>query len=227
MLKKIFHLFILFVFIARLSSAQTSWVDIITDPVTWQNREANLSIQISPLPKIAFRIGFGFRAIDGINDNFKAESSKRSFNSEIRFFPFGNARQVFQKSKLPEFWKHRKKTGCPTESINRLSGLAKGIYIAPGFIYQKEDLRYLPLPDKESPIQEFRYQIRNKGGSLALGYQIHLSNLTFDAGWLIQVTQPRWSGPIDIFDDEDFYTTTYPWKLNIQNGPRLEVGINF
>ncbi len=54
------------------------------------------------------------------------------------------------------------------------ASMIKGVYVAPGFVHQEEQLDFVPLPGKESPISKFNYQIKSNGASLALGCQIRL-----------------------------------------------------
>jgi hypothetical protein len=159
-------------------------------------------------------------------DNFLVRGSKLRFHSEARFYLFGEPLRVRFKNQFHEKYKPNP-CEAPNNFASRLLGsFINGLYVTPGFIYQNQGLQYWASENNDVLIKSFNYNIKNKGATLAIGCQMHFWNLTLGAGWGIQITKPHWSGPVDIFGD-DFYTTTYPWELNIRQAPRFEVGINF
>lgn len=205
-------------------------VDITANPQAWSNRQANICAQFMAIPRIGLCLSGSLNASEASQGNFLIQSTKWGIHAETRIFPFGEPLPMSLGTKKMPYEKKRRGTGCfgskDKQLEKALTSIIKGIYIAPGFVHQKEQLDFAPLPDKESPISKFSYQIKHNGASLALGCQIRLWNLTLGAGWSVQATKPRWTGPVDIFGNS-LYTTTYPWKLNIQHGPRIELGINF
>lgn len=209
-------------------------IDITTSPKEWQNNQANVCAQVMTIPRIGLCASFNFQAVEQIQGEFLAQSSQWGIHTEVRIFPFGEPRPLIEgRNKfVAKAKKKNRKSGCPTfvsfgkQREKVVSKFLQGLYIAPGFIFRQQHLTFLPLTDEDYPVSDFQYKITSPGASLALGYQLRLGHLTLGAGWGIQVTQPRWAGPADIFGDA-LYSTTYPWKLNIQHGFRLEAGINF
>lgn len=232
-MKKFYFSILLLLMLPVLVLAQSSHrpaIDIMTNPQAWANRQANICVQVMTIPRVAVCLSGSFDASEAVQGNFLAQSSKWGFHAETRIFPFGEPRPLHSRNNLRPYEKRRQGIGCFGPKNNWFeklaSNLIKGIYIAPGYIHQEEKLGYELLPGKESPLTNFNYLIKQNGASLALGYQIRLWHITLGAGWSIQASKPKWTGPVDIFGD-DLYTTTFPWKLNIQQGPRFEVGIYF
>lgn len=199
-------------------------VDITVNPQAWADRRANLCIQAMTIPRVGLCLSANFRASEAPQADFLAQSAQWGLQAEARVFPFGAPRPL-------RWQKKQRREGCAVFTVRRGRERApkaylRGLYVAPGFVYQQQDLVFVPRPDLESPVTDFSYRIKSNGGSLALGYQLRFGRLTLGAGWAVTATQPRWRGPVDIFGDS-LYTSTHPWKLNIQKGWRLEVGVNF
>lgn len=205
-------------------------LDITLNRQSWTDRQANVCVQLMPVSRLGLCFSGNFTAAEGSYGNFFAQNVQWVLHGEVRFFPFGAPYPVNFKSKLRSYDRKRKNYGCFGTKDNLfgrvVTSLIDGMYIASGYIYQNQNLNLSPQPEIESPLNEFKYNITSKGGTLALGCQLRFWHLTLGAGWGIQITQPHWTGPVDIFGD-DLHTTTFPWKLNIQQGPRFEVGINF
>lgn len=102
----------------------------------------------------------------------------------------------------------------------------KGIYIAPGYKYEKIDFEYIPLPHLETTFEKFPYKVTMQGPTLSIGYQLRFSKLTVGASYGWSVSEPRWEGPADIFGDK-LYTNSYPLSFRLEKNLRFEIGINF
>ncbi|MCB9352111.1 MAG: hypothetical protein H6573_32150 [Lewinellaceae bacterium] len=162
------------------------------------------------------------------DEAFGVEEMNWAVMSEVRVHPFG-MRQVGFRKKMP--WQKRQvKTGCfPKKKCmdgKCFSKLLRGVYIAPGYQYEKTNFTYLPPPGLETPITDFSFALVNQGPSFRLGYQLRLPLLTagMSYGWM--AGQPKGEGPFDVFGDEA-YTNTFPFKYRLESNLRLEVGIHF
>lgn len=226
-MKKLFFTLTMFVLLPFLLTAQRREriVDITVNPKALADRNANLCVQLTLKSRVGLCTSFDFSATTGETQRFSTQSTEWGNHSEIRIYPFKDRAPLLEKANTSKKYKG-KRNPCynfnKTAPINYLNGL----FIAPGFLYQKQQLSYIALPEFSTPIPRFDYLIVSQGGSLAVGYQLRINHITLGIGWGISAAKPRWSGPEDIFDDR-LFTTTYPWKLNVQQGLRFEAGINF
>ncbi len=184
-------------------------IDITANPQSWSNRHANICAQFMTIRGVGVCVSGGFHASEAVQGNFLTQSTTWDIHAETRIFPFGEPYPLDLKNKMRPYEKRRRGVGCFSTKGNRMekaiASILPGIYVAPGFVHQEEQLVFTPLPGKESPIRDFSYLIKNNGASLAMGCQIRLWHLTFGAGWSMQATKPRWTGPVDIFGDALYY----------------------
>ncbi len=173
--------------------------------------------------------GAEFYAGTQLQADFKVQEKSWAFMGELRIFPFGPL-QISNQKKMP--WeKKRAKYGCypgkfcGIRNFNIFQYL-KGLYIAPGYRFEKTAFEYIPLPHLESPVASFPYRVTMQGPILRVGYQFRFSKLTAGINYGLALSQPQWKGSVDIFGD-DLYTNTYPLKFRVENNLRFELGINF
>lgn len=194
--------------------------DIMTDPISWSDNKPNIKMQgsISKLFTLAV-YGDAERNIGGISNNYVRQSFRTNFGVELQYYPFGKPRKVSFKnarsSKCFDFRKKQKRTST-----------FSGIYISTGYVNISEKLILMPNEANPDFYPELHYKIRSNGFQLSAGYQIRISNITLGMRYGLNATNPTWSGPYDIFQD-NLYSTTFPWKLNLTSGFKIETGINF
>jgi hypothetical protein len=206
------------------SQAQT--FDLMTNPQDWANGTGSACLQWQPFGKWSLCGSVQYAGGIRNGEDFQRRFHAVGISTEARYFPFG-VRKILSSRKLAP-WQHvalAKRKSCPTLDP-KASPVLQGLYIAPGYAYQKTNLEYLPNAGLEAPIEGFHYTIKRHAGTLYLGYQIRIVNLTLDAGYGVAVSQPKWEGPADIFG-ESLYTHTYPLKFRLDKGFRFGVGVNF
>lgn len=166
-----------------------------------------------------------------LQNDFNVQEKNLAVMGELRIYPFGG-QQLGVNKKSPAL-RNRSKIGCirnqgklckiiDTSPIRYL----KGIYIAPGYQYEKIDFEYVPLPHLETTLEKFPYEIAMQGPTLRIGYQLRFSKLTAGVSYGWSVSEPQWKGPSDIFG-EKLYTNSYPLRFRLEKNLRLEIGINF
>jgi hypothetical protein len=214
--------------------AQSKWfgIDLMATTTDWNAHSASLSAQIqSPrlLPQFAINGGMGLEKQQYNLTNFNGQSTTRFYNGEVRFFPFGQSYMRFAKksSKNPYLKKQVKNVGCFTKKNHSIAQKCfKGLYIAPGYSTANMDLIYVPKAELGATIDQFDYNIKDNGATLAAGLQLRFYNLTIGASYGFKVSRPKWSGPIDIVGNAPF-TNAFPSKFRFKHGFQLQVGINF
>jgi hypothetical protein len=228
-------LLLLCLFFAHLAHAQQKSrfpiVDITTNALDWPEKTGSLALQITPLHWLGVRSGAAYRPQQQIFEQFIATSESFEVTGEARIFPFGPPRRAFQKDTRPAFWK-KPKTGCNAKMCallpvsKKTARFLQGLYIAPGFSFHRQDARYVPSDDLQSPIPEFQYRIVNQGPTLNAGYQIRYKALTLGFGGGLKFSRPRWQGTLPVFSDQ-IYSITFPAKLRVEQRFLLEIGCNF
>lgn len=219
--KHVMKIFVLLLLFTGTATSQT--VDLVTTPFDWQNGVASAQIHFQPMEKFGISLGGSFQSAQTTGTNFDNRFYSTGISTEIRYYPFG-VRNIGLNKRMPSE-KNCKKLGCVYFKKKR-PPFFQGVYVAPGFRYEKTNLDYIPAPGLESPKSIYEFTIMNNAGTLHIGYMIRIFNLTLDAGYGVGIGRPTWEGPTDIFGDK-FYTTTYPVKFRLEKGFRLGVGLNF
>lgn len=214
----IYTLLLLF---AGAGSSQT--IDFVTNPFDWQNGIASAQVHFQSMEKFGISLGGSFQSAQTTGTNFDNRFYSIGVSTEIRYYPFG-VKKIGLTKKMPSE-KKAKKPSCVYFKKKR-PPFYQGIYVAPGFRYEKTHLDYILSPELNAPITSYEFKVMNNAGTLHIGYMIRIFHVTLDAGYGVGVGRPTWEGPTDIFGDK-FYTTTYPVKFRIEKGFRLRVGLNF
>lgn len=206
---KSINILIILLAIPFLSKTQESWQ--IGTRINWPKDGSIFFIQANS-PMTAINVSIGFNAKENTFEQFTGQSTLWKIHSELRFFPWGN--QYFLGS--------HQSIQCPFDRHKKF----KGFYLGFGIKYEQDQIKYFPLPEIESVVQEFRYQITDYGISFGPGYQFNVGRVAFGIGGVLFASHPEWSGPTDIFGN-NLYTIVFPLKLKIIYGLNIEVAYQF
>jgi hypothetical protein len=201
--------------------------DVFTNLQALQDNKANLGLQLQSeqlMPFLGLSMSASYNAQVTELEGYQNRLSDFSTGVELRYYPF-QMQKVFFKKVKPKPQICNGKYGCLGESKKLLPVLLSGFYVAPGYQFRKINTEYIPGPGIESPIDKFPFQIKSHGASLSAGYMVRISRFTLGANYGYVVSQPKWSGPADIFGDLN--TTTYPVEFRVEKMARIEVGFNF
>ncbi len=221
---------LLLILVQQASKGQKSVVfDLTTNPQYCAQGVGSVQLQVQPFKKIAVSAGGYYNISASKLPDFDQQDNTIAATVEVLWLPFG-AKLIGRKKnkRIHEICggKYPCLIASERQQKRAFFRLLEGTYIAPGYRFERMGMELIPLPHLESPIPKFPYEIKSHAFTLSMGYQVRVYNVTLGAGYSWAFDQPTWSGPYDIFGDS-LFTQTYPWKMRVQSGLRLEVGINF
>ncbi len=115
---------------------------------------------------------------------------------------------------------------------NGFKKLLKGLFIAPGFSYSRQEEVFIPKPDQNAlaPVEGYETRSVSRAPLLTTGYQIRIRNLTLSAGYVLKGTLDKSNlspGNLNRNTGEYLSNSMFPWNVNVDRKWCLEVGINF
>lgn len=197
--------------------------DLTTNALGWPQQRPNLQLQWTPLQRLGVYGQAAFHASRSLQGDFTLESDLFETGAGLVLYPFGRPYQLHFKDQRPVYLQKKGKTGCPDPKA-RVA--ARGLYLAACYVYQRQNALFRPAKQLESPIAEFPFQLRSHGALLGGGYHLRAGPFTLGLGGTLCFSNPRWTGPMDIFKS-DLYSQTYPVRFRMQGRLRLDVGFHF
>lgn len=195
---------------------------ISTQPNGWGGDNANVGFQLSfPewVPFLAFRTNFNFSSDDSIIGKFQKSSNEFSVNGEVKFHLFSLRKDI----EFPEV--NNGKTSCLNKIEKSLPAFMRSAYVALGIEAKNIHLEYLPPEPDDIIVKPFTYDIKDNGFTLGLGYQFNvLGSFLIDIGYDWKFSQPKWSGPVDIFE-QTLYTNDFPTSFRVVGRTNISIGL--
>ena len=205
--------------------------DLMVNPMTEAaNRyNATLQVQSSFVPDFALNGGLGYQFNTAETKDFVSNSATTTKFFEVRYFPYGQRFISFKKkSYIREVCNgkfHCLRSFGLTKALLH-EQILRGFYVAPGFESQHTTLELDAKTNLDPTQNKYNFDIKNKAFTLAVGFQMRLTALTLGVGYRVSIGNPKAAGDFNVLKDQ-LFTTIHPIKARIEQGVRVEVGLNF